>query len=120
VAANAAIFIDSTQLTASSHTTITDRSVAVTGSGGSSHGIDHYLTSYWGGLISDTSGQPATPSAPVSTGQVIGADAGTPYGGLVNILMITGGTYTVSVQFKTAGGTLTVKNRKLWVRALQF
>lgn len=76
----------------------------------------------------------------VTTGQVVGAvpnlsgldllyalDGGayttlgdyTPSGGPC-YLWAAAGTYDISVQFKSATGTITVKERKLWVRALPF
>lgn len=120
VAASAAIFIGATQLTASTGTGATDPSVAVTGTG-STFGVDHWLSSYWNGLISDTSTAGASPSAPVTTGQIVGSySSSNVTGGAMCEVFAAAGTYDISVQFKTTSGTLTVKNRKLWVRVIAF
>lgn len=120
VAANAAIFIGATQLTASTGIGATDPSVAVTGTG-STFGVDHWLASHANGLLSDTSTSGASPSAPSTTGQIIGTfSSSSVTGGGACDIYVPAGTYDVSVQFKTTSGTLTVKNRKLWVRALVF
>lgn len=119
VAANAAIFIGATQLqlgNASGGGTNPNQE-AVTGTG-TSNGIDHWLTTYELGLISDVSAGAAHPAAPVTTGMVVGS-GGSGRGGIVRVFAAAG-TYDVSVQFKTTSGTLTVKNRKLWVRAIPF
>lgn len=55
----------------------------------------------------------------VTTGQSVGAQ-GTAGEGLIAIF-VAGGTYDVSVQFKNAAaGTLTVKNRHLWVEVRDY
>lgn len=119
VAASAAIFLGSNQLQATTDIGAADPSVATVGTG-SSNGVDHWLSTYWQGLVSVAGASGASPSGPSSTGQVLGTFlAGAGGGGAVDIVA-PGGTYDVSVQFKTAGGTLTVRNRKLWVRVLPF
>lgn len=55
-----------------------------------------------------------------TTGQLVGVyDGNTEYGGPCCIFAAAG-TYTVSVQFKSTSGSVTVKNRKLWVNTQAF
>jgi hypothetical protein len=52
-------------------------------------------------------------------GATSSAGANVPFGGPVKVFAAAG-TYDISVQFKTSAGTLSVKNRKLWARAVAF
>lgn len=83
---------------------------------------DTPLSTWGGGFTSVTSS--GTPYVgDVSTGQIIGAEqqTGTAFtqGGPCYIFAAAG-TYTVSVQFKASSGTVTAKNRRLYVQALSF
>lgn len=86
------------------------------------------------GLVS-ASGSTAGYTGDVTTGQIIGlgsaVSAAQEWNGTVNAttggaagpcyIFAAAGTYAVSVQYKsTAGTTVTVSNRKLWVRALSY
>ncbi len=80
------------------------------------------------GLASGGSGLIGSPSAgagdpqtsDVATGQVVGILGGVfPPGGPACIFAAAG-TYDVSVQFKASAGTVTAKERKLWVWTLGF
>lgn len=51
-----------------------------------------------------------------TTGQVLGSTSG---GGACEIFAAAG-TYTVSVQYKTTSGSVTVNGRQLWVEAIPF
>lgn len=81
---------------------------------------DSPLATYSGGLNAVDSG---SYSGDVTTGQIVGiqgaAHAGASRGGPCYIFAAAG-TYAVSVQFKASSGTVTVKNRKLWVWAESF
>lgn len=113
VTGNAAIFIDSTMLTVPR---LTGASTA-TGEASNVGGLDQYLTTYWGGLISTGSGgDSGTVASLPATGSILGAGAAG--GGACEIIGLPAGTYTVSVRFKTPSGTLTIENRNLWVRVL--
>ena len=52
-------------------------------------------------------------------GATSAAGANVPFGGPVYIFAAAG-TYDISVQFKTSAGTISVKNRKLWVQSIDF
>lgn len=63
----------------------------------------------------------------VSTGQLLGGQSAVnydgvagkaSYGGAAEFFVITGGTFDVSVQFKASSGSVSAKNRRLWVRVL--
>lgn len=119
--ANAAIFIDSTQVTAPQSNSLADPSIGVLDNASG----DRWLSSYGQGLISDhAAGGTGLPASPATTGQIISTIGGTGLpasgGGGACEIYLAAGTYTVSVQFKTSASTLTVKNRKLWVRVLPF
>jgi hypothetical protein len=92
---------------------------------------DWPLASCPGGLMSGTGGGAAHPGD-VTTGQVVGILENSPdaeVGGSTGLSMGNGfyggacyvfaaaGTYVVSVQFKASSGSVTAKNRKLWVAA---
>lgn len=89
----------------------------------SSSFADRYeaLSTYSGGLC--VSGQSAADKAvPSTTGQYVTATAGLPtveMGGIAYIFAAAG-IYDVSVQFKATSGSVTVKNRKLWVWTTGF
>lgn len=72
------------------------------------------LSSSAGGLASPSSN--ATEAGPaVTTGQVVAISKDD--GGACYIFGLPAGTYTVSVQYKALTGTVTVKERRLWVEA---
>jgi len=114
VAANAraAIFIGANQLKAGIGTGApTVQEV----SGPTETNDDALLASSFAGLLS-VGGAGATTE--VTTGQIVGAQSGN--GGFV-VVFAAAGTYDMSVQFKnSAAGTLTVKNRHLWVWTIGF
>lgn len=124
-AARAAIFLGANQLQiASDNAAAPAVQEAAIAAGGVS--IDKPLRSTIGGLLC----RPGTVTAytgDVTTGQVLGALApadGTPtallgYTGATTIFAAAG-TYTVSVQFKASSGSVTAKNRKLWVWTMGF
>lgn len=67
------------------------------------------LTSSWRGLSTASAGE-AT-GADVTTGQLIGSSL---IGGLAAVFLAAG-TYTVSVRFKASSGSVSAKERRLWV-----
>jgi len=136
-AGRAAIFIGANQLkvaTESGNTAVTQ--AATTGSGGSSS-QDKALGSCSIGLVS-SGGDYST--GDVNTGQVVGfatqaattaiefagafsratPAAAVAMAGPCSIFGLPAGTYDISVQFKASSGSVTAKNRKLWVRVRDF
>lgn len=86
--------------------------------------VDKPLASSSGGLVSSNGlAQASVYSGDATTGQIVGvnstASATFPIGGPVAIFA-TAGTYTISVQFRVSSGSVTVKNRKLWVWTIGF
>ncbi len=120
-AARAAIFVGANQLKSYEDNAAapTVREVGCYG------GADSYapLASYSMGLLPDATGATAY-TGDVTTGQLVG------YGGSLGgstvsfggpcYIFAAAGTYDVSVQFKASSGSVTAKNRKLWVWTLTF
>jgi hypothetical protein len=82
------------------------------------------LTTTAQGLSTTQSGSSATGSV-ATTGQIIATTgatlSGTNFdGGGFTVIWAAAGTYTVSVQFRASSGSVTVKERRLWVRALAY
>ena len=124
-AANAAIFVGSNQLS------FGQAGVAAQNlqfaSIGTQTAVDVLLSSGPGGVFS-LGGQTYTGAyaGDATTGQIVGGGvvgggtaAGDPQYGPCYIFAAAG-SYTVSVQFKCSSGTVTAKNRRLWVQALSF
>jgi hypothetical protein len=122
-AGRAAIFIGSNQLKAANQSTATSptaQEASLTGAVG-----DRYAALAAGarGLVSMTT-TPGAYTGDVTTGQILGVgtdgetSANLSHGGVV--VFAAPGTYTISVQFKSSSGSVTVKERKLWVEAIGF
>lgn len=110
--ARAAIFIGATQLKQSKQTGVPVVQEA-TGPNEVNDDIGLATTSF--GLFGDSVGVGATTE--VTTGQLIGTFA---QAGVCHVFAAAG-TYDISVQFKNnAAGTLTAKNRHLWVWTIGF
>lgn len=133
-AARAAIFVGSNQLAIALDNSAPELESAATNN--SSGGIDQSLSTFHGGLVSqDTFG---VTGADVTTGQVVGMASVLPYGhgvtyevgsvittvskpvivGGACYIFAAAGTYTISVQVKSSSGSVTMLDRKLWVRVL--
>ena len=132
-AGRAAIFIGSNQLQVQSIVAHAPATQAAATSA-TTAAVDVPLFSFAGGLASVNAASGST--ADVTTGQVVGiargTTTGTPaeeiggtvgqlptsssIGGPCYIQGLAAGTYTISVQFKATSGSVTAKNRKLWVR----
>jgi hypothetical protein len=107
---------------------------AATGNGGGSAPIDDAigtaatstasvfapLTTGVLGLYSGVTQGGTTAAADVSTGQVVGYFGGPAGSGGPLWIFAAAGTYTVSVQYKATSGSVTAKNRHLWVATLAF
>ena len=134
-AARAAIFIGSTQLqiAAAGATAPLAIDAAVNNAGGTvvPAARDVPLASGPMGLYSQAGGGSSLGAygGDVTTGQVIGGGlyanptlgpGGQPYQYGACCIFAAAGTYTVSVQFKASSGSVTAKNRKLWVWTLGF
>lgn len=113
-AARAAIFIGANQLRGPG--AVQEASLAATGG---LTAIDRPLATSSAGLWSDNGAVAYT--GDVATGQTVagGNSFGVGGGGPVWIFAAAG-TYTISVQFKSTSGSVTVKNRKLWVWTVGF
>jgi hypothetical protein len=109
-AAKAAIFIGANQLkiNASGGAAPVVQEVGI----GTPSPTDNPLSTYRVGLVSG--GSAVASGANVTTGQVVG---GPGLEGGECLIFAAAGTYTISVQFKAAAGTVTVKDRRLWVEA---
>jgi hypothetical protein len=80
------------------------------------------LASSGGGLVSPPA-QGAAYIGGVATGQVVGIDvtgSASTYAAGPCYIFANAGSYVVSVQFKASSGSVTVKERKLWVWSLSF
>lgn len=86
-----------------------------TGPGGVNQ--DEPMGSAPSGLVGAAGG--AGNATEVTTGQLVGS-FGTVNAGGPCYIFAAAGTYTVSVQFKSSSGSVTVKNRHLWVWTLGF
>lgn len=78
--------------------------------------LDLILTTYNAGLISEQMASAVGYTGDVTTGQALGSTSG----GGPCFAFAREGTYEVGVQFKATSGTITAKNRKLWVWTLGF
>jgi hypothetical protein len=122
-AANAAIFIGSNQLKIAQETGAPIVQEAVNGA--SSANTDRPLVTYHEGLAS-WAGTTSAYTGDVTTGMTIGARLSTGGSdardrfGYCTIGNLAAGTYDISVQFKSSSGSVTAKNRKLWVWTLGF
>lgn len=122
-AAAASIFVGANQLQIAA-TNFTGPTVTQAALGTGAAAIDKPLASFPGGLrSSDGLAQTSVYSGDATTGQLVGVNltgtATLPVGGPVAIFA-TAGTYTISVQFRSTSGSVTVKNRKLWVWTMGF
>jgi hypothetical protein len=120
-AARAAIFIGATQLArptlGSTSTVVQEADLGGTATNNS------VLTSYPLGLASGANSA-GSYTSDVTTGQAVGlapdtTDTSTTWGGACHIFAAAG-TYTISVQFKSSSGSVTAKDRKLYVWTLGF
>jgi hypothetical protein len=109
-AASAAIFIGANQLKVSGSGSVATQAASFSGAA-----ADAPLGSQPAGLLSTTAG--AGYPGDVTTGQVVGIGVASPGPCLI---FAAAGTYDVSVQFKASSGSVTVKNRKLWVWTMGF
>lgn len=126
-AANAAIFLNANQLVAgyAGVTSPLVQQASMYGSG--TPGRDQVLASNELGLGGTaTAGPSANYTGDATTGQVLGGGYADTGPGTPNrafgfcAIFAAAGTYTVSVQFKASSGTVTVKNRRLWVKTEGF
>lgn len=111
-AARAAIFLGSNQLKIASAAGPAVQEASI----GGTTSPDVVMGSFGGGLISMTAG---FYTGDVTTGQVVGGLWATQSPGFA-MIFAAAGTYTVSVQFKASAGSVTVKNRKLFVSTVAF
>lgn len=122
-AARAAIFVGANQLkrapsAAGGGPVVQETAIALSGSG--TAGIDWPLWTQTPGLASLSSGTvvggASSYTGDVTTGQIVGTDASAGQA----LIFAAAGTYDVSVQFKASSGSVTAKNRKLWVWTMGF
>lgn len=129
----AALFLGANQIKATSTGFgVATQYAAYDASGGGAAGYYTPLQTSAYGLVSVNTTNSVDAGAPVTTGQVIGGFGGTSSavtsGALtqstnhagVCMIYAAAGTYDVSVKFATPSGTLTAKERKLWVWSMGF
>ena len=120
VSASAAIFVGANQLSKADEGAAAPSVQLAAGASS----VDTYtpLVSYPGGLVSR--GGAVAYTGDVATGQALGvlpAGGASPFiGGACLIEGLPAGTYDVSIQTKSASGSVSMKNRKLWVEAVGF
>jgi hypothetical protein len=115
-AARAAIFVGATQLKVADSTAaapVVQEALVACGTAN----IDKPLSSSALGLAGPVGVNATVHSGDVTTGQLVGG-AGTGAG--ICAIFAAAGTYGVSVQFKSSSGSVTAKNRKLWVWSIGF
>jgi hypothetical protein len=113
--ANAAFFIGSNQLKGAAKNAPV---VQESGAPGGTENTFVPLASSGNGLVTLEPGTGYT--GDVTTGQIFGAGGASQLNGTMLAVFAAAGTYKVSVQYKSSSGTVTVKNRKLWVEARTF
>lgn len=86
---------------------------------GTTANADVALHSWGGGLLSSNSNPMVAYSGDVTTGQIIGSSVSNGYYGPCWIFAAAG-TYNVEVNFWADSGTVTVKDRRLWVATIGF
>lgn len=123
-AARAAIFVGSNQVQVATGTEA-GTYVQETTTPAVAANQDHPLATSSRGLISPGAGGSSAYTGDVATGQLIGmAQDSSTLNGFVGgpcVMFAAGGVpYDVSVQFRATSGTVTVKNRKLWVWTMGF
>lgn len=111
-AGSAAIFVGANQLKVQD----SPNRAAVVQAATTASGLTYNPLSTFGGGLVVGNATAGDHTSDVTTGQVIGLNTSSAFGGPVYIFAAAG-TYTISVQFKASAGTVTVKERKLWVRA---
>jgi hypothetical protein len=116
-AARAAIFVGANQLKATSNAGGAPGVQEIAGSNGVN--VDESFTSSPGGLVGQSSQTGGAYPGDATTGQVVGLQFTTLPGGPC-LIFAAAGTYDVSVQFKASSGSVTAKNRKLWVWTVGF
>jgi hypothetical protein len=110
-AAQAAIFLGANQLKI--HSSIGGAPVVI--SAGGVGPVNTYAVLHSSPATGLTShDDPTAALSAVTTGQLIGC-SGTTFAGGVAEIFAAAGTYDVSVQFKASSGSVTAKERKLWV-----
>lgn len=120
-AARAAIFVGSNQLQAASGgggapNAGLAEAILNSSSGG---GIDYPFSTVPWGLNCGTTGGGTTYSGDVNTGQAVASrhySDSDMVGGRCEIFGLAAGVYDISIQYKASSGSVTAKNRKLWVR----
>lgn len=116
-AAKAAVFIGANQLTFANTTSASPTGQECAHTQGA---FDKPLYSYPLGLRGEAPNTTVY-TGPTTTGQIVGGfNPGVLEAGGPAWVFAAAGTYTVSVQFKASSGSVTAKNRKLWVWTLGF
>lgn len=113
-AARAALFIGSNQLKVGS--SAASPGVQETGARTGNANTFNLLTTYGSGLSTVDSNTAYT--GDVTTGQVVGQSTTGQAGPC--FVFAAAGTYDITVQYKSSSGTVTAKNRKLWVWTIGF
>jgi hypothetical protein len=112
-AGKAAIFIGANQVKLAQTNVAAPATSLSEATSNNSINTDIPLSTAWWGLSGGGGVYSTAYTGDVTTGQVQG-DWGANGGGICYIFAAAG-TYTISVQFKASSGSVTVKNRRLWV-----
>lgn len=118
--ATAAIFLDAVQLRSA---VIAQAAPVVTDSEArpdTSANVYTALSSGPLGLVGSAGATGTGTGSHVTTGQAVGYSNSVGFQGGVCAIFAAADTYDVSVQFKSTSGTVTVKERKLWVWSMGF
>lgn len=119
--ARAGLFMDSTQVAAGNLNTHTLAESTVNGSSGVPNIWLPLVSSPGLGLASGLSGTIITHADTVTTGMLVGGPQPNAHGmGGVCAIFAAANTYDIAIQFKASSGTVTVKERKLWVWTMDF
>lgn len=115
----AAIFIGANQLKANDGLAPPGTAIGEATTGSTANTYKPVAT-HPGGLYSSGTGSGTAYTGHVTTGQAISADATIPAGAGPCYIFAAAGTYDVSIQFKSSSGSVSVKERNLWVWTLGF
>lgn len=120
-AARAGLFLGSNQVRFAENDS-TSTKIVETNLGGAAN-TDKPLSTFGAGLNGYAGGDTNAYPGDATTGQLVAMNGAV--GGAVNLggpcyIFAAAGVYDVSIQFKAGSGSVTVKNRKLWVWTLGF
>lgn len=117
-AGRAAIFIGANQLVTSGGGAGAGPVVSEATGNSTADTYSQLVSSQESGILSNSA--TVNLAAPATTGHLLSSSGSVSGGSGVAIVFVAAGTYDISIQFKATSGSVTVKERKLWVRAIEF